>query len=134
MTYLFDTNICIFLINRKPETVFRKLRSVPLGEIGISSVSVSELLYGVAKSAAVEKNQAALEKFLLPLDILPYDALAAEHYGPLRAYLESRGTPIGPMDLMIAAHALSQNLMLVTNNLKEFKRVPGLRVEDWATV
>ncbi len=131
MKYLLDTNICIFIINHKPMTVWRRMQDIAPGDIGISSITVSELLYGVAKSVQTGRNQAALEKFLMPLDILPYNEDAARHYGLTRAHLESQGTPIGPMDLMIAAHALSLNLTIVTNNVREFTRVPGLKVEDW---
>ena len=131
MKYLLDTNICIFVINNRPETVRRKMQGIAVGEIGISSVSVSELAYGVAKSAQIDRNQAALDKFLMPLEILPYDENAAKGYGTIRAHLESKGTPIGPMDLMIAAHALALNLTVVTNNVREFRRIPGLKVEDW---
>ena len=131
MKYLLDTNICIFVINNKPAQVRRKMQGISIGDVGISSVSVSELLYGVARSSQVERNQAALDKFLMPLEILPYDENAARHYGAIRAFLESKGMPIGPMDLMIAAHALSQGLTVVTNNVREFQRVPGLKVEDW---
>ncbi len=131
MKYLLDTNICIFVINNRPEAVRRKMQGISVGEVGISSVSVSELLYGVARSIQVERNQAALDKFLMPLEILAYDESAARRYGVIRAFLESKGTPIGPMDLMIAAHALSMDLTVVTNNVREFQRVPGLKVEDW---
>ena len=131
MKYLLDTNICIFVINNKPAQVRRKMQGISIGDVGISSVSVSELLYGVARSSQVERNQAALDKFLMPLEILAYDENAARHYGAIRAFLESKGMPIGPMDLMIAAHALSQGLTVVTNNVREFQRVPGLKVEDW---
>jgi len=131
MKYLFDTNTCIFVINRRPDSVRRRLELLVPGDVGVSAVTVSELQYGVAKSTAVERNRAALDKFLLPLEILPYDEAAARYYGKMRQHLESCGTPIGPMDLMIAAHALALGLTVVTNNVREFSRVPGLRVEDW---
>ncbi|WP_269523694.1 type II toxin-antitoxin system tRNA(fMet)-specific endonuclease VapC [Coraliomargarita parva] len=131
MKYLLDTNTCIFIINHKPECVRQKMQSIPIGDIGVSSVTVSELEYGVAKSAVVKKNQSALEKFLMPLEIIAYDESAARYYGVIRTQLEKKGTPIGSMDLMIAAHALSLGMAVVTNNLREFKRVQGLKVEDW---
>jgi tRNA(fMet)-specific endonuclease VapC len=131
MKYLLDTDTCIFIINQKPEGVRRKMQSIPIGDIAVSSVTVSELEYGVAKSAASQKNQAALNKFLMPLEIVAYDESAARHYGAMRAHLEEKGTPIGSMDMMIAAHALSLSLTVVTNNVREFKRVQGLKVEDW---
>ena len=134
MKYLLDTNICIFVINRRPESVRRRLQGLALGQVGISTVTVSELQYGVAKSAAVERNEAALGKFLLPLEVVSYDEIAARHYGRIRCFLEKQGTPIGAMDLMIAAHALALEVVLVTHNVREFQRVPGLQVEDWTIV
>lgn len=131
MKYLLDTNICIFVINNRPEIVRRKMQGISVGDVGISSITVSELLYGVSKSAQVERNQAALDKFLMPLEVLAYDENAARRYGVIRAFLESKGMPIGPMDLMIAAHALALNVTVVTNNVREFQRIPGLKVEDW---
>jgi tRNA(fMet)-specific endonuclease VapC len=131
MRYLLDTNICIFIINHQPPLVRARFERVPVGEIGISSITLSELQYGAAKSGRPTKNMKALRKFLLPLDVLAYDEQAAERYGQLRASLEKAGTPIGPMDLMIAAHALSARLTVITNNRREFDRVPGLVTEDW---
>lgn len=132
MRYLLDTNICIFIINYRPAVVRERFERIPVGEIGISSVTLSELYYGAAKSSKPAQNKTALRKFLLPLDVLAYDEQAAECYGQLRAALERTGTPIGPMDLMIAAHAISARLMVVTNNRREFARVPGLVTEDWS--
>lgn len=132
MRYLLDTNICIFIINHQPPLVRARFERVPVGEIGISSVTLSELHYGAAKSGRPTKNMKALRKFLLPLDVLAYDEHAAERYGQLRASLERAGTPIGPMDLMIAAHALSARFTVVTSNRREFDRVPGLVTEDWS--
>ena len=131
MNYLLDTNTCIFIINHKPESVRQKMQSIPIGHIAVSSVTVSELDYGVAKSVAQKRNQAALNKFLIPLEVLAYDEAAARHYGAMRAQLEKKGTPIGSMDMMIAAHALSLRLTVITNNVREFKRVQGLKVADW---
>lgn len=107
------------------------MQSIPIGDIGVSSVTVSELEYGVAKSSAVKKNQTALDKFLMPLEVVAYDESAARYYGAVRAQWEKKGTPIGSMDLMIAAHALSLGIAVVSNNVREFKRVQGLKVEDW---
>lgn len=132
MRYLLDTNICIFIINYRPALVRERFESIPVGEVGISSVTLSELHYGAAKSGKPAQNTSALRKFLLPLDVLAYGEQAAECYGQLRAFLEGAGTPIGPMDLMIAAHALSAHLTVVTNNRREFERVPGLVAEDWS--
>jgi tRNA(fMet)-specific endonuclease VapC len=131
MKYLLDTNICIYLINERPMRVVERFKQHRVGDIGVSSITVSELAYGVAKSRST-KNRAALEQFLLPLHIADYDADAATAYGDLRAKLESLGKPIGPLDTLIAAHAFALGVVLVTNNEKEFKRVPKLKVENWA--
>lgn len=128
---MLDTNICIYLIKNDPPRVLDRFKRHDLGDIGVSSVTAAELAYGVAKSGS-ERNRAALEQFLLPLDIASFDERAAWHYGDLRATLERAGTPIGPLDTQIAAHALSLGCTLITNNTREFDRVPGLSVENWA--
>jgi len=102
-----------------------------IADVGISSITLSELEYGVAKSQKPQQNKLALAEFLAPIEILPYDDMAAEQYGEIRALLEKKGTPIGSLDMLIAAHALSLNSILVTNNESEFRRVPGLIVENW---
>ena len=127
---LLDTNICIYIINTKPPEVLARFRQFHLGEIGLSSVAAAELAYGVAKSGSA-RNRQALEMFLAPLDILPFDEKALWAYGDVRADLERRGLGIGSLDTMIAAHALSLNATLVTNNLREFSRVNGLLLENW---
>lgn len=132
MRYLLDTNICIYLIKRRPPTVINRFQRCEVGQVGISSVTMAELQYGVAKSQYPKKNAQALEAFVLPLEILPFGDVAAAAYGPVRADLERRGVSIGAMDLMIAAHALSLDVALVTHNTREFSRVHGLRVETWA--
>lgn len=131
MKYILDTNICIYIIKKKPSQVFEKFKDLPLGSVGISSITLAELIYGVKKSAQSEKNQIALNQFLVPLDIVEFDANAAVEYGKIRAELERAGTPIGPLDMLIASHVKSLKLTLVTNNEKEFKRVDGLRIENW---
>ncbi len=131
MNFLIDTNICIYIINRHPPEVIQKFKDSEVGQIAISSITVSELQYGVSKSKYREHNLKRLEEFLTPFQILPYDEYAAKYYGEIRSQLENQGTIIGPLDLLIAAHALSQNLILVTNNEKEFKRIPSLKVENW---
>lgn len=131
MRYLLDTNICIYLIKRHPKNVEEKFRSLEPGDVGISSVTVAELYYGVEKSQHVEQNKEALQKFMLPLEIFDFNEEASIHYGKIRTYLEKKGIPIGSMDLMIAAHALALNITLVTNNTREFSRVPNLTVENW---
>jgi tRNA(fMet)-specific endonuclease VapC len=127
---LLDTNICIYIINEKPPAVLQRFQHYQLGEIGLCSVVAAELAFGVAKSGS-PRNRQALEMFLAPLTILPFDHPAAWAYGDLRADLERRGTPIGSLDTMIAAHALSQQARLITNNTREFAKVPGLQLENW---
>ena len=127
---LLDTNICIHIINARPAAVLQRFRQYRMGEIGICSVVAAELAYGVAKSGS-SRNRQALEMFLAPLSICPFDETAVWAYSELRADLERRGTPIGSLDTMIAAHALSQQAALVTNNTREFARVPGLHLENW---
>jgi len=133
MKYLLDTNICIYTIKQKPEEVFDRFRQLEVGDAGISTITLSELYYGAEKSANPAKNKLALEQFLIPLDIIDFDFKAAIVYGQIRADLERMGLPIGSLDLLIAAHAKSMNLTVVTNNEKEFKRVEGLKVENWVS-
>jgi tRNA(fMet)-specific endonuclease VapC len=131
MKLMLDTNICIAIIKQKPADILEKFNAYQVGDICISSVTLAELRYGVAKSQFQEKNQAALDEFILPLEVVGFDEAAALVYGALRVSLEKKGTPIGALDTMIGAHALSMNLTLVTNNTKEFNRVVGLKVIDW---
>lgn len=133
MKYLLDTDICIYLIRQRPASVIREMAKQQVGDVGLSSITVAELRYGVAKSAQVEHNQLALEQFLAPLLIVDFDVAAAAVYGVIRALLERRGTPIGSLDTLIAAHALSLDAILVTNNEREFGRVPQLKLTNWAT-
>lgn len=130
--YMLDTNICIYIIKKKPDQVIERLRHTRVPDVGVSSITLSELEYGVAKSARPEQNKLAIVEFLAPLEILPYDDMAAQEYGKVRVYLEKQGTPIGSMDMLIAAHALSLNCILVTNNESEFRRIPALKIENWA--
>jgi tRNA(fMet)-specific endonuclease VapC len=132
MRYLLDTNICIYIIRQKPPQVLAHFEYLEPSEVGISSITVAELEYGVVKSQQQERNQNALRQFLLTLEIVDFDAQAATIYGEVRSALERQGQPIGAMDLLIAAHALSINTTLVTNNSREFNRVPGLKLENWA--
>lgn len=131
MIYLLDTNICIYLIKRRPPQVLERFRRCAVGDIGLSTVTLAELQYGVAKSQFPAQNQQALDAFTLPLEVVAFDAVAAAAYGPVRATLERQGTPIGALDCLIAAHALSLGVTLMTNNSREFSRVPDLRVENW---
>lgn len=131
MRYLLDTNICIYLIKRKPLQVLEKLRTLAIADVGISAITLAELEFGVAKSSRLQQNNEALQAFVAPLEILPFDDRAACRYGEIRAHLEKKGQPIGSLDMLIAAHASSLSLTLVTNNLREFKKIPGLNVESW---
>jgi len=130
--YLLDTNICIYIMNKRPKDMIDKFRRFDIGEIGVSTITVSELQYGVAKSKNQALNAKRVEEFLAPLEIVSYDEIAANIYGEIRHRLEKSGQPIGPLDLLIAAHALSRKLVIITNNEKEFKRVKYLKVENWA--
>ncbi len=131
MVFMLDTNICIYIIKRKPHRVLDRFKRTEISEIAISSITLSELLYGVSKSSKPEQNLMALTQFVAPLEILPYADEAAQYYGDLRAHLEKQGTAIGSLDMLIAAHALSISGTLVTNNEKEFNRVPNLNIENW---
>lgn len=131
MRYMLDTDICIALIKRKPPMILHRIHSLTVGDIGISTITLGELRYGVARSQAVEKNAQALEEFLLPLEIADFDEKAVSAYGPARAGLEKAGKPIGPLDTQIGAHALSLDIILVTNNTAEFRRINGLTIENW---
>jgi len=132
MDYLLDTNICIYQIKGKHKTITHRLREALPAGVGVSVITVSELEYGIEKSERREQNRLALSEFLTPFEILPYDNAAAHCYGSIRADLEKRGWAIGIMDMLIAAHALSLGAILVTNNESEFRRVPSLRIENWA--
>ena len=132
MRYMLDTNICIYAIKHKPEKVFQKLQEVEPEDVCVSSVTYAELVHGVEKSAAVEKNRLALSMLLASIEILDFDVDAADCYGKIRADLEKKGTPIGPLDMMIAGHAQSLGYTVVTNNVKEFSRVMNLKIENWA--
>jgi tRNA(fMet)-specific endonuclease VapC len=134
MRFLLDTDICIFIIRKQPQSIFERLTKYQVGEIGISSITYSELCFGAFKSREPERNLSALEEFVAPLEILAYDDSVCHFYGEVRRKLELLGLPIGPMDTLIAAHALSQGLTLVTNNTAEFSRVEGLHVDNWMSV
>ncbi|WP_321275980.1 type II toxin-antitoxin system tRNA(fMet)-specific endonuclease VapC [Thiomicrorhabdus indica] len=128
--YLLDTNICIYVIKRRPIEVLEKFNEAA-GHIAISSITLAELLHGVEKSRHIAKNLKAVEDFCSRLDVLDYDENAASHYGEIRADLEKKGKTIGANDLHIAGHARSLGVILVSNNLKEFERVDGLRFQNW---
>ncbi|WP_028586826.1 type II toxin-antitoxin system tRNA(fMet)-specific endonuclease VapC [Desulfocurvus vexinensis] len=131
MKVLLDTNICIYMIKNRPPEVRKHFEQFAPGDIAISSITVAELHYGVEKSAARERNASALEAFLLPLEIVPFDLDSALAYGKIRADLEKRGRPIGGMDMLLAAQAMAQGFTLITHNLKEFTRIPDLKCETW---
>jgi len=128
---MLDTNICIYIIKNKPQSVKERFKQFEIGELCISSITVSELMYGAFKSEQTQKNLHALEKFLMPFEIVDYDLMASVEYGKIRASLERSGNIIGGMDIQIAAHALWLDLTLVTNNTREFERVVGLRLDNW---
>lgn len=132
MKYMLDTNICIYLIKKAPKKILDRFMYLELGDLCISSITLAELEYGVAKSQNTNKNQTALEQFLIPLDVFPFNDIAAKFYGNVRSVLEKKGQAIGSMNYMIGAHALSLDTTLVTNNTKEFKKIPKLKVENWA--
>ena len=129
--YLLDTNTCIFVLNKKPETVRKRLEQVALDSVFISSISVYELDSGARRGTRSEENLGRLSRFLGTIQVLPFDLTAARIAGGISQVLREQGTPIGAMDLLIAAHGLELGAIVVTNNLREFKRVPGLRTEDW---
>lgn len=132
MQYLLDTNICIYIIKQKPAKVLERFQALSLSDIGISSITVAELEYGVYKSQQQEKNRNALTQFLIPLEIVEFNQTAASIYGLIRSDLEWRGLIIGAMDMLIAAHALTLGCTLVSNNVKEFSRTSNLPIENWA--
>ena len=129
--YLLDTNICIFIINKKPVHVLEKLRSVIEQNIYLSSITVAELQFGVYNSQHVEKNRISLTEFLSPFEIISFNDIDAEHFGIIRSQLKKEGKVIGPYDMLIAAQAVARNLILVTNNKDEFLRINELKIEDW---
>jgi tRNA(fMet)-specific endonuclease VapC len=131
MRFMLDTDICIYVIKRRPEAVLNALLQHEAAGVGLSIVTVCELAYGAAKSGSA-RNQAALRQFLEPLEVAVFDPAAAMAYARVRSHLEAAGTPIGPLDTLIAAHALALGVTLVSNNLREFERVPGLKLANWA--
>lgn len=133
MKLMLDTNICIYIIKQQPAAVLKHFLDYQVGDIGISSITLSELRYGVAKSKHREKNAKALDEFTIPLDVVPFDEQAALVYGDIRATMEKAGMPTGAMDMLIAAHAMSLGVTLATNNTREFSRIPSLDIIDWTT-
>jgi tRNA(fMet)-specific endonuclease VapC len=131
MKYLLDTNICIYIINKRPASILDIIRSKHHDDISISSITIAELNYGAEKSRNPHQNRIAIFEFLLPFNLLDFDQRAASYYGTIRKKLEIKGTPIGPMDLLLASQARAYNLIFVTNNVKEFNRVDNLHLENW---
>jgi tRNA(fMet)-specific endonuclease VapC len=129
--YLLDTNICIFIINRKPAHVLERFREAVRKKVYLSSITIAELQFGVYNSRNIEKNRIALTEFAAPFYVLNFDDEDAEEYGRLRSYLTQKGTIIGPYDMMLAAQAIAKDLVLVTDNVGEFSRIKDLRIEDW---
>ncbi|MCG2722348.1 MAG: type II toxin-antitoxin system VapC family toxin [Thermodesulfovibrionales bacterium] len=131
MMFMLDTNACIYLIKQKSRNLLKRFNNHSVGDIGISSITLAELQYGVAKSLYVNKNKEALAEFILPLEIADFDEKAAESYGTVRTGLEKSGKTVGSMDMLIGAHALSLDVTVITNNIKEFRKIKNLKVEDW---
>ncbi|MHB1532959.1 MAG: type II toxin-antitoxin system tRNA(fMet)-specific endonuclease VapC [Acidithiobacillus sp.] len=129
---MLDTNICIYIMKRQPPEVESRLRDVAIGDVSLSSVVLAELWYGVHRSQRPERNETALRDFLRFVNVLDWPSEAAAVYGAIRATLTRQGSPIGGNDLLIAAHAIHEGATLVTNNGREFERVPGLNLENWA--
>ena len=132
MRYMLDTNIVVYARNARPEAVLERFRRYRPEDLCVSAITLAELEYGAARSSRPEQNRLALMVFLSNIAVLPFDADAAREYGTIRRALESAGSPIGANDCLIASHARSRGLTLVTNNTREFERVPGLRIENWA--
>ncbi len=133
MKYVLDTNICIYIIKNNPPAVQKRFSKERPGDVAISSITVAELFYGAEKSSQLDRNIISIQKFLQPLITLPFTEEAAAAYGKIRVQLERRGEPIGAMDLLIASQALTHDLILVTNNVREFQRIDSLHIENWAT-
>ena len=131
MIYMLDSNICIYIMKERPEQVVKKFQTLHAGDIAVSSVILSEMAFGAYNSQHCEKSLSLLKSFMVPISVLPYTEHVAYFYGEIRAYLQNKGSVIGQLDIMIAAHALSENATLVTNNTREFKRVKNLKLENW---
>ena len=132
MIYMLDTNICIYAMKNRPEKALRRLKEELDSGVCISSITLAELEYGMKHSSNPAKNEQALLRFLVPFIVLPFGAAAASEYGEIRAYLQGQGTLIDPLEMLIAGHARAESMTLVTNNVWEFERVPGLKLENWA--
>jgi tRNA(fMet)-specific endonuclease VapC len=131
MLYLLDTNTCIYFLNRSSERIISQFKKYSPSEIMLSSITVAELFYGAEKSKARKKNWAVVEDFVSNFDIVPFDEKSCQTYAKTRALLEKSGVPIGPMDLLIASITIANNSILITNNIKKFRRIKGLKLENW---
>ncbi len=131
MIYLLDTNTCIYFLNSSSEKIISQFKRFSPSEINLSSITVAELFYGAEKSKAKKRNWAIVENFVSPFEIVPFDEKSCEIYARIRASLEKSGVPIGPMDMLIASISLANNSILVSNNIKEFRRIKGLKLENW---
>lgn len=130
--YLLDTNICIYVIKRRPPIVLAKLKAIGLAKVAVSAVTISEMEFGLHKSKTPVTSRECMIEFLVGPEIIDFDVNDAIEFGRIRAYLEAKGTPIGPYDMQLAAQAVARNLIFVTNNEREFARVPGLKIQNWA--
>lgn len=131
MIYMLDTNICIYIIKKRPNSILQKFQKIKDTDVCISVITFAELQYGVERSSSKKLNQQVINDFISRLLVLPWDNKAAIEYGKLRNTLNKKGTPVGNMDLMIASHAVSLKMTIVSNNLKEFRRIPKLQYENW---
>ena len=131
MSYLLDTNTCIYFLNRSPEKIISRMKSLTPSNIKLSSITVAELFFGAEKSKAQKKNRTIVQGFIGNFELIPFDEKCCQNYAKTRAALEKSGSPIGPMDLLIATITITHNLILVTNNVAEFKRIKGLNLENW---
>jgi len=131
MKYLLDTNICIYIIKNQYTEIVHRIESVGVDNIGVSSITVAEMEFGIAKSSNPKQAESKLYEFLVPFEIYDFNASSARHYGRIRAELTKNGTPIGPMDMLIASIAMANDMTIVTNNVKEFERIGELQIENW---
>ena len=129
--YMLDTDMCSYIIKERPESVRQRFQTIAMEQLCVSVVTYAELIYGVERSSSKRVNRPIIEDFVRHLDVMDWDTEAADQYGVIRAELEAAGTPIGAMDMMIAAHAKSTKAVLVTNNQKHFTKVKGLKIENW---
>lgn len=129
--YMLDTNICIYIKNHRPAEVLARFSKLPPGKVAMSAITYGELCFGAEKSSKPKESKHILQQLVGLIPVLPLDETVSTHYGKIRQHLQERGMPIGNNDLWIASHALANKIILVTNNVVEFERVPGLRVENW---